>query len=86
MQANLKRYKKVLKKDFKEKTKPDKKLKIDFKYINLEKFTFKTILRGFVDWKVDITNLFATSLSKFRKDPLKFIIVQQYINGKAKTF
>jgi len=85
MQADLKRYKRVLERDSEEETEPDKKSKVDFKYINLERLTFKTILRGFIDWKADITNLFAASLSKFRGDPLKLIAAQQYMDGKAKT-
>ena len=32
-----------------------------------------------------MTNLFATSPSKYRGDPLKLITAQQYIDGKAKT-
>ncbi len=75
----------MLKKDSKEKTEPDKKPKVDFKYINLERFIFKTTLRSFTDQKANITNLFATSLSKFQKDPLKLITAQQYIDGKTKT-
>ena len=43
-------------------------------------------LQGFIDWKTDITNLFATSLSKFWGDPLKLITAQQYIDNKTKTF
>ena len=66
----------MLKKDSKKKTEPNKKFKVDFKYINLERLTFKTILWDFIDWKIDITNRFAISLSKFRKDLLKLITVQ----------
>jgi len=76
MQIDLKRYKRVLERDSKEETESDKKLKVDFKYINLERFIFKTIFRNFVDWKADMTNLFVASLSKFRGDLLKFIAVQ----------
>jgi len=86
MQTDLKRYKKMLKRDFEEKMEPDKKFKIDFKYINLKRFTFKTTLRNFINWKVDITNLFVANLSKFRENPLKLITAQQYINSKTKTF
>ncbi len=33
----------MLKRDFEEETEPDKKFKVDFKYINLKRFIFKTI-------------------------------------------
>ena len=66
----------MLERDFKKETESDKKPKVDFKYTNLERFTFKTIFRGFIDWKADMTNLFVASLSKFRGDLLKFIAVQ----------
>ena len=65
-----------MEKDFKEETEFNKKLKIDFKYINLERFILKTILQGFVNWKTDMTNLFVANLSKFREDPLKLITAQ----------
>ena len=65
----------MLEKDFEEETEPDKKPKVDFKYTNLERFTLKTILWGFADWKADMMNLFVASLSKFRRDLLKFIAV-----------
>ncbi len=56
----------------------------DFKYINLKKLIFKTILRGFADWKANIINLFIRNLFKFRLNFIKFITAQQYIDGKAK--
>ena len=49
MQTDLKKYKRVLERDFEEETESDKKFKVDFKYTNLERLTSKTILRGFVD-------------------------------------
>jgi hypothetical protein len=64
MQADLKRYKRVLERDSEEETEPDKKPKVDFKYTNLERLTPKTTLRGFADWKADMTNLFIASLSQ----------------------
>ncbi len=66
----------MLERDFEEEMESDKKFKVDFKYTNLERLIFKTIFRGFIDWKADMTNLFAVSLSKFRGDLLKLIAVQ----------
>jgi len=39
----------MLEKDSEEKTEPDKKFKVDFKYINLKRLIFKTILQSFID-------------------------------------
>ena len=44
-----------------------KRSKSEFKYTNFEKLTSGAMLQQFADWKTDIANLFAVSLSKFER-------------------